>query len=181
LKGPLDELYFVGDFSKDTTEAGTTIASIAPVSVGVAVLEAPVLQNGFGSVKLGALDLTSAKNLFTFRLTLANGEQVDRTIDLKTPDDPPKVFGKDPDDKRFYTLDFSADATFGGTTLASVSAPAAVGVTALSQPAIQGNAATLKIGGLDTGVGAVNSYTLAAVFANTEKIVRSIYFKQEDH
>jgi hypothetical protein len=181
LKGPLDELYFVGDFSKDYLEAGTTAASVAGLSVGVTVLEGPVLQNGFGVVKLGTLDLMAANNLFTFRVTLANGEQVDRTIDLKTLDDPPKVFGKDPDDKRFYTLDFSSDATFGGSALSSVSAPVAVGVSALSQPSTQGNAAVVKIGGLDVVTGAVNSYTLAAIFANTEKIVRSIFFKQEDH
>lgn len=181
LKGPLDELYFVGDFSKDYLEAGTTAASVVGVPVGVTVLEAAVLQNGFGAVKLGALDLTAAKNLFTFRVTLANGEQVDRTIEFKTLDDPPKVFGKDPDDKRFFTFDFSSDATFGGSALASVSAPVVVGVSALSQPSMQGNAATLKIGGLDTGAAAINSCTLTAVFGNTEKIVRSIYFKQEDH
>ncbi len=181
MKGPLDELYVVCDFSKDYLEAGTTAESVIAVSAGVAVLEAAVLRNGFGVVKLGALDLAAVRCFFTFRVKLVNGEQVDRTIELKVLDDAPKVFGKDPDDKRFYSMDFGSDATFGGTSLASVSPPAAVGVSALSQPAVQGSTATFLIGGLDTGGSAVNSYTLAALFANGEKVVRTINFKQEDH
>lgn len=179
-KGPLDELYIVGDFTKDLFEASTTISSVAPISAGVAVLEGPVLQNGFPVVKLGALDLSAPKMYFTFRATLANGEQIDRTVELTALDDR-KTFPKDPDDKRFYALDFSADAIFGGTALATVSAPVPVGVTSLMTPSLQGNIATVKVGGLDTADGAANSIGLWANFANTERIFRAIYFTQEEH
>jgi hypothetical protein len=179
-KGPLDELYLVGDFSRDQLEAGSAVSSVAPVSGGVNVLEAPVLQNGFGVVKVGALDLAAPRMFFTFRITLTNGEQIDRTIEFTALDDR-KSFPKDPDDKRFYVLDFGADAVFGGTALSSVSAPVPVGVVSLAQPTLQGNAATLKIGGLDTADNAQNSVGLWANFANTERIFRSIYFTQEEH
>jgi hypothetical protein len=179
-KGALDELYYVADFTKDLNESDTTVASIAPLATGVSVLEAPELQSGFGVVKLGALDTSGAKNTFTFRVTCANGEQFDRTIEFTILDDR-KTFQKDPDDKRFYALDFSSDAVFGGTALQSVSTPVTVGVTALSTLILEINTAKLKIGGLDTAQGAPNSVGLWANFANTERIFRAIYFTQEEH
>ena len=179
-KGPLDELYIIGNFSKDLIESNTTISSATYDSKGVAVLEGPVLQNGFPVVKLGALDLTAPRMYFTFRITLANGEQVDGTIELTALDDR-KTFLKDPDDKRFYVLDFGADATFGGTTLSTVSAPVVAGVTSLMTPTLLGNQVTIKIGGMDLADGAANSFGMWASFANTERIFRTVYFAQEDH
>lgn len=181
-KVPGDELYYVGDFTKDLGEAATTAVSVAPVSNGLVVLEAPVLQGNFGVVKLGGFNTApGAKNYFTFRVTCANGEQFDRTMEFTAAEDGGHVFGKDPDDKRLYALDLSSDATFGGSALASVQTPTAVGVSVLSAPVVQGNLIFLKIGGLDTADGAPNSCSLAAVFANSEKLTRTIYFTREDH
>jgi hypothetical protein len=179
-KGPLDELYIVGDFSKELSEANTTIGSVTYVSAGVTVLEEPVLQSGFPVVKLGQLDLSAARMYFTFRLTLANGEQVDGTIELTALDDR-KTFKKDPDDKRFYQLDFSGDAALGGSTLQSVGTPVPVGVASLMVPTVANNQVTVKIGGLDTANAAPNSVGIWAFLANTEKIFRTIYFTQEEH
>jgi hypothetical protein len=180
-KGALDELWFVGDFTKDLTDAATTAASVIPVSAGVAVLEGPALQGALGVVKLGALD-ASGQSYFTFRVTCANGEQFDRTITLAAVDDRSWVFGKDPDDQRFYALDLSSDLALSvNTTLSAVGSPFVAGVSALSAPAIQGALIVIKFGGLATGAGAVNSCGLAVTFANGEKIYRSIYFNREDH
>jgi len=180
-KGALDELWFVGDFNKDLADSGTTAESVAPVSAGVAVLEGPTLQGALGVVKLGALD-ASGTNFFTFRVTCANGEVFDRTLALAAVDDRTWVFGKDPDDQRFYAFDFAADlALSANTTLASVEAPVPVGVSMLSAPSIQGTQIVIKFGGLATGAGAANSCSLPVTFANGEKIYRSIYFSREDH
>jgi len=180
-KGALDELWFVGDFNKDLADSGTTAASVVPVSAGVAVLEGPELQGALGVVKLGALD-ASGTSYFTFRVTCANGEVFDRTITLTAVDDWTWVFGKDPDDQRFYAFDFAADlALSANTTLASVGTPVPVGVSMLSAPSIQGMQVVIKFGGLGTGAGAANSCSLPVTFANGEKIYRSIYFSREDH
>ncbi len=178
-KGALDELWFVGDFTRDLTDASTTAVSVVPVSAGVAVLEGPGLQGALGLVKLGSMSSGSAS--FTFRVTCANGEVFDRTILLTSVDDRLWVFGKDPDDQRFYAFDFAADlALSANTTLASVGAPIVVGVTALSVPSIQGSQVVMKFGGLSAG-DAVNSCGLPVTFANGEKVYRSIYFTREDH
>lgn len=180
-KVALDELWFVGDFSKDLADSGTTAASVVPVSAGVVVLEGPALQGALGVVKLGALD-ASGTSYFTFRVTCANGELFDRTIILTAVDDRTRVFGKDPDDQRFYAFDFAADlALSANTTLASVGTPVPVGVSMLSAPSIQGTQIVIKFGGLATGAGAANSCSLPVTFANGEKIYRSIYFSREDH
>jgi len=180
VKGALDELWFVGDFSKDLTDAATTAESVAPVSAGVAVLQAPTLQGVLGLVKLGAMGGGPA--YFTFRVTCANGEVFDRTILLTAVDDRLWVFSKDPDDQRFYAFDFAADlALSANTTLASVGTPVVAGVTALSAPGIQGSQVVMKFGGLSTASDAANSCGLPVTFANGEKIYRSIYFIKEDH
>lgn len=179
-KGALDELWFLGDFTKDLTDAATTAASVVPVSAGVAVLEGPALQGALGLVKLGTLS-SAGSSYFTFRVTCANGEVFDRTILLTAVDDRLWVFGKDPDDQRFYAFDFAADlALSANTALASVGTQVVVGVTALSAPSIQGQQVVMKFGGLAAG-DAVNSCGLPVTFANGEKIYRSIYFIKEDH
>ncbi|WP_141828365.1 hypothetical protein [Herbaspirillum sp. SJZ107] len=178
-KGALDELWFVGDFTKDLTDAATTTVSVVPVSAAVVVLEGPSLQGALGLVKLGAMSSGSAS--FTFRVTCANGEVFDRTILLTAVEDRLWVFGKDPDDQRFYAFDFAADlALSANTTLASVGTPIVVGMTALSGPSIQGSQVVMKFGGLAAG-DTVNSCGLPVNFANGEKIYRSIYFTREDH
>lgn len=175
-KGSLDELWYVGDFTKDCGDSATSAASVTYVSAGVAVLVAPTLQGNLGVVKLGALD--PAGGTFTFRVTCDNGEQFDRTIVLTVLDDRTHVFGKDPDDRRLYTFDFSADCALGTTSLASAQAPVVAGVTALSTATIQGNRAVVMIGGLADGE---NSCELTVLLANAEKLVRSIYFTAEPH
>jgi hypothetical protein len=54
-------------------------------------------------------------------------------------------------------------------------------VSSLATPNVQGNLATLKVGGLDTTDGAQNSIGLWANFSNTERIYRTAYFTQEEH
>jgi hypothetical protein len=179
-KGAQDELFIVGDFTKDLTDAATTAISVAPVSDGVAVLVAPQLQGMLGVVKLGAFDPNVVAPSFTFRLTLENGEQIDRTIKFTVLDDRTHVFGKDPDDKRYWAFNLAADAARGTTSLASVQAPVVAGVTSLATPTINGNTAIVKLGGLDVAGGA-NSCSLTALLANGEKLVNTIYFKQEEH
>jgi hypothetical protein len=179
-KGAQDELFIVGDFTKDLTDAATTAISVAPVSDGVAVLVAPQLQGMLGVVKLGAFDPSVTTPSFTFRLTLDNGEQIDRTIKFTVLDDRTHLFGKDPDDKRYWAFNLNADAVRGTTSLASVQAPVVVGVTSLATPTINGNTAIVKLGGLDVSGGA-NFCSLTAMLANGEKLVNTIYFNREDH
>lgn len=182
LKVPGDELYYVGDMTFDLRETGTTAASVTPVSAGVTVLEGPIIQGNLIAVKLGGYDTApGAENYFTFRYTCANGEQIDRTIKFTLADDRSWVFGKDPDDKRLYAFDFSSDAAFGASALASVGPPVVAGVSVLSVVTIQGNLVIAKVGGLDLADGAENWWRVAATFANSEKIVRAIYFKQEEN
>lgn len=178
-----DQLYFIGDFTKDLTDGGTTAESVAPVSVGLTVLEGPTLQGALGVVKIGALDLSArAVNTFTFRVTCANGEVFDRTFVFSAIDDRSQTFGKDPDDQRFYAFDVSGDlALSGGTTIATVQAPTAFGVSALTTPVLQGGQAILKLGGLDTSNGAVNSCNLVMMLGTGEVISRTAYFSRQDH
>jgi hypothetical protein len=181
-KGASDELYYVGDISSDLRGSATTAQTCLPIPVGVTLLEGPSIQGNLIVVKLGGFDTSAnAKNSFTFRVTGANGEQFDRTVEFTLVDDRIHVFGKDPDDRLFYALDVSADAAFGASALASVQSPVPVGITALSAPGVQGNRAFVKIGGLSLANNAVNSYGLTFLFTNGEKIVRTIYFRKEDH
>lgn len=181
-KGALDELYFVGDFSKDAADGATTLTSVSYVSAGVAVLEAPVLQGSLGLVKLGVLDAAVAAPYFTFRVMLANGEQVDRTITLTAFDDRSWVIPKDADDQRYYAFDLSADlALSGNVSIASVLSPIAAGVSLLAQPLVQGKLVIVKLGGMATSSGANNSCSITASLSNTEKLVRAIYLSREDH
>jgi hypothetical protein len=181
-KGAADELYYVGDMSSDLRGSATTVDVVTPIAVGVTLLEGPSIQGNLIAVKLGGFDTAAnGKNSFTFRVAGVNGEQFDRTIDFTLVDDRIHVFGKDPDDRLFYALDVSADAAFGASALASVQSPVAAGVTALSAPGVQGNRAVVKIGGLSLANNAVNSYGLTFLFTNGEKIVRTIYFRKEEH
>lgn len=181
-KGALDELYFTADFTKDLADGATTLQSIAAVPGGVTVLEGPTPQGSLGLVKLGAIDLAVATPYFTFRLTLANGEIVDRTILLTVADDRSKVFGKDPDDRRYFAIDVTADlALSANTSLATLQSPVVAGVTSTATPVKQGKQVIVQVGGLSTADGAVNSLGVMMAFANGEKLYRTIYFAREDH
>lgn len=177
-KGALDELFYASDISKDLTDAATTAASVIPIlpaGSGVIVLEGPEIQSNLITARLGGT------GSIIWRVTCANGEQIDHTLILAALDDRTHTFGKDPDDKRFYAFDFSEDAKAWLTSLTPVQAPVVAGVTSLAAPTTQGNLAIVKIGGLDEANKAVNSCTATAILANGEKLVRSIYFNAEDH
>jgi hypothetical protein len=181
-KGINDQVYIVGDFTKPLADGATTATSVEIVnaSTNLSILEGPALQGSLMVAKIGALD--PAGGQFTFRVTCANGEIIDGTVLLTALDDRSHVFGKDPDDRRFFALDVSADlALSGNTTIASVQTPNATGVTALSVPAIQGGKAILLIGGLDLTDGATNSCELVMTLASTEVIHRTVYFSRQDH
>jgi hypothetical protein len=181
-KAALDELYVVGDFTKDLGGSNTTAANVTPLLAGVTLLEGPSIQGNHIVVKLGGFDTTpGARNFFTFRVASANGEIFDRTIEFTLADDRSHMFGKDPDDQLFHAFDLTADSTFGASVPMSVGAPVVAGVAALSTPAIQGKLIILKIGGMDLADGAANWCELPVIFANSEKVVRRIYFNREDH
>jgi hypothetical protein len=171
-----DQLYFAGNFTKDLTDGATTATSLAYVASGVNVLEGPDLQGTMCAVKLGGL------GQFTFRITCADGEVIDGTIILTAANDSPQVFGKDPDDKRYFAFDVSADlALSSNTTIASVQTPVAIGVSSPATPAIQGSKAIVMLGGLDLTDGATNSCKLTMTLANSEVINRTAYFSRQDH
>lgn len=175
-----DQLYFVGDFTTPLAEGATTAASVMAVPSNVDVLEGPVIQGSLMLVKLGTLD--PAGGQFTFRVTCANGEVIDGTIILDPLDDRSQAFGKDPDDRRYYAFDVSADLALStNTSIATVQAPATNGVTALSAPAVQGGKIFVLIGGLDQSDGAANSCKLTMTLATGEVINRTIYFSRKDH
>jgi hypothetical protein len=179
-KGINDQVYIVGDFSKPLADGATTATSVAIVNSNVTVLEGPALQGSLMVAKIGALD--PAGGQFTFRVTCANGEIIDGTVLLTALDDRSQMFGKDPDDRRFFAFDVSGDlALSGNTTIATVQTPNATGVTALSVPAVQGGKAILLIGGLDLTDGATNSCELVMTLASTELIHRTVYFSGQDH
>lgn len=182
-KSIADQLYIVGDFTKPLNDGATTPVSTSPVMLlasGVTVLEGPVAQGSLMIAKLGTLD--PAGGQITFRVACVNGEIIDGTINLTPLDDRTQLFGKDPDDRRFYALDVSADlALSGNTTIATVQTPIAIGVTALSVPAIQGGKAIVLMGGLDLTDGATNSCELVMTLASTEVIHRTVYFSRQDH
>lgn len=175
-----DQLYIVGDFTKPLTDGATTAQSVAIVNSNATVLEDPVAQGSLMVAKIGMFD--PAGGQFTFRVTCANGEVIDGTVILTALDDRSQVFGKDPDEHRAYAFDVSADlALSANTTIATIQTPVAIGVSALSVPAIQGGKAVVLIGGLDLSDGAVNSCPLVMTLGTGEVINRAIYFGRQDH
>jgi hypothetical protein len=54
-------------------------------------------------------------------------------------------------------------------------------VQLLEGPSVQGNLIVVKLGGLDTSPGAVNSITFRITCANTEQFDRTIYFNRVDN
>lgn len=179
-KVPDDERYYVADFRIDIAEAGFAAAKAEVFVSGVKVLEQPVVQASLIPVKLGGFDeLRGALNFCTFRVTLANGEQIDRTlwfnkVDLQW------VLEKDPEDKRYYVADVSRDLIDSNTTVAAVSA-IPVGVAELVKPQMQGRLAVIKLGGMDTSADPLNYCKLRFDCANGERFFRTIHFKRVDN
>ncbi|QYG01871.1 sialate O-acetylesterase [Massilia sp. NP310] len=180
-KHPLDEFYCVADISFDLAESGTTAASVVAVPGGVQVLQQPVVQGALIPVKIGGLDeLSDAANFCTLRITLANGEQIDRTIWFS------KLQGvwtvsKDPDDKRYFVADVGNILADSGTQIASALPAVPVGVTVLEQPVAQGALILVKLGGLDVSADPLNHCTLPFLCANGEKFFRTIHFNRVDN
>ncbi|MDN4040188.1 hypothetical protein, partial [Massilia sp. YIM B02443] len=179
-KVPDDERYYVADLRVDLAEASTTAVKAEAFVGGVKVLEQPVVQGSLIPVKLGGFDeLRGALNFCTFRVTLGNGEQIDRTlwfskVDLQW------VLEKDPEDKRYYVADVSRDLIDSNTTITAVSA-IPVGVTELVKPQMQGRLAVVKLGGLDTSADPLNYCKLRFDCANGERFFRTIHFKRVDN
>jgi hypothetical protein len=174
-KGLADELRYVADFTSDLTESATTAVSVTVLAGSASVIGTPVVQGNLVVAKLSGIGAV------TFRLVGANGEQWDRTIQFTVADDKTHTFGKDPDDKLYYAFDFAADAAMWNTSLASVQSTVFNGVASLMTAAVSGNMAVVKVSGLNTTPNATNSVVLTAVFANGEKITRTIYFVSEVH
>ena len=179
-KVPEDERYYVADFRIDIAEAGSPAVKAEAIPSGVKVLEQAVVQGALIPVKLGGFDeLRGALNFCTFRVTLANGEQIDRTlwfsrVDLQW------VLEKDPEDKRYYVADVSRDLIDSNTTVSTVTA-AAVGVAELVKPQMQGRMAVIKLGGMDTSADPLNHCKLRFDCANGERFFRTIHFKRVDN
>lgn len=180
-KHPLDEFYCVADISFDLAESQTTAASVIAVPGGVTVLEQPVVQGALIPVKVGGLDeLSDADNFCTLRVTLANGEQIDRTIWFA------KLQGiwavsKDPDDKRYFVADVGNILADSGTQIATALPAIAAGVTVLEQPVAQGALIMVKLGGMDASADPLNHCTLPFLCANGEKFFRTIHFDRVDN
>jgi len=179
-KVPEDERYDVADLTIDLAEMGTTATKVEAVVAGVKVLEQPVIQGSLIPVKLGGFDeLRGALNFCTFRVTLANGEQIDRTLWFSKVD-VRWVLEKDPDDKRYYVFDVGFDLADRRTTVTAVTA-FPVGVEELVRPQMQGNLALIKLGGMDTSADPLNYCKLRFDCANGERFFRTIHFKRVDN
>lgn len=86
-KDPDEQSFYVANLTKELTDRGTTATFIEPVVKGVEILIAPQIQGNFVVIKLGGLDVTAgAENLWTARVTCANGERFDRTMHFNRVD-----------------------------------------------------------------------------------------------
>ena len=179
-KVPEDERYYVADISIDIAEMGTTATKVEPFVAGVKVLEQPVIQGALIPVKLGGFDtLRGALNFCTFRVTLANGEQIDRTLWFSQVDGR-WFLEKDPEDKRYYVADVGNDLADSMTTVTGVTA-SPVGVVELIKPQMQGSLALIKVGGMDTSADPLNYCRLRFDCASGEVFHRTIHFTQVDN
>jgi hypothetical protein len=180
-KHPLDEFYCVADISFDLTESQATAVLVVAVTGGVQVIEQPVLQGSLIAVKVGGLDeLSGAANFCTLRVTLSNGEQIDRTIWFARLQGTWAV-QKDPDDKRYFVADVTNILADSGTQIASALPAIPVGVQVLEQPVAQGALIMVKLGGMDVSADPLNHCTLPFLCANGEKFFRTIHFNRVDN
>jgi hypothetical protein len=176
-----DQCYYVADVTKDLSDSATTARSVSALASGVTVLEVPTIQGNLIVIKLGGFDRTIADNYCTLRVTCDNGEVFDRTIHFNELIDKTKAFDKDADDQRYYAIDLTSDLTYSSTSIASVQAPVVTGVSALSDPVVQGQRVIFKLGGFNQSDGAINSYALPVLCTNGELFVRTIYFNLADN
>lgn len=80
-KDPDEQSFYVANIAKELSDRGTTAASVVPVVKGVEILIQPQIQGNFVVIKLSGLDVApGAENLWTARVTCANGERFDRTM-----------------------------------------------------------------------------------------------------
>jgi hypothetical protein len=177
-KQQADQIYCVGDVTKDLNDIQSTIQSVTAIVDGVTLLEGPTPSGSLITVKIGGIDTTiGAQNFCTLRVTTASGEQFDRTMKFNPVTDTSQVIGKDPDDKLNYAADFSNDAAITGSAVQSVGTLTAVGVTLIGAPTIQGNKVIMKLSGLDV----TNSCRIPVTMESGELLIRTMYFTRVDN
>jgi chitodextrinase len=179
-KHPLDERYWVADITVDLAERGTTATSVAAIVAGVTVIEQPVIQGKLIPVKLGGFNAAiGAANFCTLRISLANGERIDRTTWFKQQEGVYSL-SKDPDEQSYYVGDIGNDLADSNTTATQVKA-LPVGVEELVPAVIQGPLILVKLGGMDTLPSGVNYCDLRIDCANSERFYRTIQFNRVDN
>ena len=179
-KHPLDERYWVADITIALAERNTTATSVVALVAGVVVLEQPVVQGKLIPVKLGGFNAAiGASNFCTLRITLANGERIDRTIYFKQQVGV-HLLDKDPDEQSFYVGDIGNDLVDSNTTATQVTA-LPVGVEELVPAVIQGPLILVKLGGMDTLPAGANYCDFRIDCANTERFHRTIQFNRVDN
>jgi hypothetical protein len=179
-KHPLDERYWVADITIDLAERGTTAKEVVALVAGVTVIEEPVIQGKLIAVKLGGFNAAiGASNFCTLRITLTNGERIDRTTWFKQQVGV-YLLDKDPDEQSYYVGDIGNDLVDSNTTATQVKA-LPVGVEELVPAVIQGTLILVKLGGMDTLPAGVNYCDLRIDCANSERFYRTIQFNRVDN
>ncbi|MBD8725769.1 hypothetical protein IFT43_20605 [Oxalobacteraceae sp. CFBP 13708] len=179
-KHPLDERYWVADITIDLAERGTTAKEVVALVAGVTVIEDPVIQGKLIAVKLGGFNAAiGASNFCTLRITLANGERIDRTTWFKQQVGV-YLLDKDPDEQSYFVGDIGNDLVDSNTTATQVKA-LPVGVEELVPAVIQGSLILLKLGGMDTLPAGANYCDFRIDCANSERFYRTIQFNRVDN
>jgi hypothetical protein len=179
-KHPLDERYWVADITIDLAERGTTAKEVVALVAGVTVIEEPVIQGKLIAVKLGGFNAAiGASNFCTLRITLANGERIDRTTWFKQQVGV-YLLDKDPDEHSYFVGDIGNDLVDSSTTATQVKA-LPVGVEELVPAMIQGSLILVKLGGMDTLPAGANYCDFRIDCANSERFYRTIQFNRVDN
>jgi hypothetical protein len=179
-KHPLDERYWVADITIDLAERGTTAKEVVALVAGVTVIEEPVIQGKLIAVKLGGFNAAiGASNFCTLRITLANGERIDRTTWFKQQVGV-YLLDKDPDEQSYFVGDIGNDLVDSNTTATQVKA-LPVGVEELVPAVIQGSLILVKLGGMDTLPAGANYCDFRIDCANSERFYRTIQFNRVDN
>jgi len=179
-KHPLDERYWVADITIDLAERGTTAKEVVALVAGVTVIEEPVIQGKLIAVKLGGFNAAiGASNFCTLRITLANGERIDRTTWFKQQVGV-YLLDKDPDEQSYFVGDIGNDLVDSSTTATQVKA-LPVGVEELVPAMIQGSLILVKLGGMDTLPAGANYCDFRIDCANSERFYRTIQFNRVDN
>jgi hypothetical protein len=179
-KHPLDERYWVADITIDLAERGTTAKEVVALVAGVTVIEEPVIQGKLIAVKLGGFNASiGASNFCTLRITLANGERIDRTTWFKQQVGV-YLLDKDPDEQSYFVGDIGHDLVDSNTSATQVKA-LPVGVEELVPAVIQGPLILVKLGGMDTLPAGANYCDFRIDCANSERFYRTIQFNRVDN